>query len=102
MATYSELAGIAQNAGFPALRDKVMVSCVVKAVALMELSTPSAAQIAWAKMAIDSPAAAADGVIWYVIGANESATLAQILSASDAAVQANVNAAADVIIGASA
>ena len=42
-----------------------------------------------------SPRAAADEVMWSVIMANKDFTVAQILGASDTAIQANVDAVVD-------
>ncbi len=98
MATYTELANIQNASGFGDLRDKIIAACAIKAVALLDGTTPTAAQIAWAEAALLNPPKAATDVMWYVIAKNAGATLAQILAANDAAVQANVNAAVDVIV----
>lgn len=98
MATYTDLADIQENASYGALVQKIRVAAVIKAVALLDAATPTSAEVAWALSALDSPASAAESVSWYVIGANNSATVAQIVGASDAAVQTNVNAAVDKIV----
>ena len=98
MATYAELAVIASDASFGAFQSKVRVACAVKAQALLTAATPTPAGIAWALTTLRSPATAAEPVLWYVIAANSGATIAQILGATDAAVQANVNTAVDAIV----
>ena len=98
MATYTELATITGNAGFGVFQDKIRVAVVIKAVALLDAATPTAAQVAWAQTALAEPAATANTVLWYVVGANDSASLAAIVGASDSAVQTNVNAAVDKIV----
>ncbi len=98
MATYTELAQIAADESFGSLVEKVRVACVIKAVALLDLATPTASQVTWATDALNNPSAAASSIIWYVIGANSGANQAQILNATDNAVQANVDAAVDKIV----
>lgn len=97
MATYIELANIQSAAGWSDFLNKVRVAAVLKAVALLDSATPTAAQVAWAKSTLASPNQGGDDVVWYVIGANAGVALSSILAASDTAVQNNVNAAVDVI-----
>lgn len=98
MATYSELAVIAQDAGFGEFVQKVRVAVVVKAVAFLGAATPTPAEIEWSVAALDEPGRAAHSVTWYVIAANSGAAVAQILGATDTAIQSNVNAAIDKIV----
>ena len=99
MATYSELAGLQSESGFNDFREKVAVACVIKAQSLLDLSTPTANQVDWAKATLSRPANAADSVLWYIVAANSSATVAQILAATDNAIQTNINSAVDAITG---
>lgn len=92
MATYTELFELRSNSG---LRNKVAVACAVKAQALIDGPSPTAAQLAWAQAAIRDPIAVADSLLNYVLAANKSATVAQITGATDAAIQTNVSAAVD-------
>jgi len=100
MATYGELASIREQSGWAEFQNKVRVAAAIKAVAIFETTTPAPTQAAidWATAAIRSPSVGGDSVLWYVIGANDTATLAQILSASDTAIQDNVNEAVGVIV----
>ena len=99
MATYAELANISDDPGFSGLKEKLNVAVVIKATALLDGATPTAAQIAWAQSALSSPVSAANDIQWYVIAANDSASIAAIVGASDSAVQNNVGAAVDAIVG---
>lgn len=95
MATYQELFDLRSNSD---LRNKVAVACVKKAQALLGLPTPTADQVAWASSTLASPIAQADKIFAYVLAANSAATVAQITSATDAAIQTNVDTAADALI----
>lgn len=98
MAIYTELAGIAGETGFGDLQSKLRVAVVIKAVSILDQAVPTAPQVTWARAALTRPETVANDVLWYVIGANATATIAQILAATDSAVQANVNAAVDKIV----
>jgi len=95
MATYLELHALRADSN---LQDKVSVAVVKKAQALLDGGTPTAAQIAWAKEAIDSPKAKADALLNYVLAANSGASVAAIMGATDATIQGNVDDAADALI----
>lgn len=95
MATYQELFDLRSNSG---LRNKVAVACVKKAQALLELTPPTADQVAWASSTLANPIAQADKIFAYVLAANSSFTVAQIQGAADTAIQTNVDAAADALI----
>lgn len=94
MATYQELFDLRSNSD---LRNKVAVACVKKAQALLD-GTPTTDQVAWASSTLASPIAQADKIFAYVLAANSAATVAQITSATDAAIQTNVDTAADALI----
>ncbi len=95
MATYEELYSLTNNSE---LRNKIEVAVAVKAQGLIDGQTPTAAEIAWASGAIDSPRSMAESLLVYVLAANKDATLPAILSASDSAIQGNVDAAVDTLI----
>lgn len=95
MATYTELFNLRSSSD---LRNKIAVAAVVKAQAIIDLASPTAGQIQWAEQAIADPVSKADALMHYVIAANKTATVAQILSASDATIQTNVDAAVNKII----
>ena len=54
----------------------------------------------WAKQSVAEPLKASNDIVYYVVSSNSSATLAQIYSASDVAIQNNVDAAIDSVYGA--
>ena len=100
MATYTELATVYRADEWTGLIEKIRVACAIKATAVIDSVTPAAAMLTWAENAIKSPNKAGDDIAFYVVSANASATLAQIYSATDSAVQDNVNAAIDALYGA--
>jgi len=99
MATYTELAAITNDSGWSGLMEKIQVAIVIKAVAIIDSTTPAASLLEWAKSAVANPGSAAQSIAYYVVGANSTATLSQITGASDTAVQNNVNDAVDALYG---
>lgn len=96
MATYLELLGAQGN---DTLRQKVMVACFVAAEAIRTEAGGTvnhANRLIWAKSVFIDPERAGNSMVWAVLAQNQSQTLANILAASDAAVQTAVNAAVDV------
>lgn len=96
MATYAELFDLRSN---NSLRNKVAVAITKKAQSLLDQASPSANQVAWANSAIYNPIAMADKIFSYVLAANSGLTTTQIGNATDTAIQNNVDAAADKLIG---
>jgi hypothetical protein len=93
MATYDELATIANNSG-GVLLTKIMVAGQMAAGAIVAESTGTAnhaARVVWARSAFADPAAAARALIWPVLYLNKDFTKAQIEGAADTAVQTAVN-----------
>ena len=96
MATYEELYTLR---GSSSLRNKIAVAVVIAAEEKLS-GTPTAAEASWARGVISSPNAWAKSVLNLVLAANKDASSAGILSATDAAIQANVDAiVAGIIIG---
>ena len=95
MATYAELYELRSDSS---LRNRVAMAVAVKAQALIDGNSPTAAQIAWASAAISNPTSKADMLMNYVLAANKDASVGQISSASDAAIQSNVDAAVDALV----
>lgn len=93
MATLTEIATIQSEAGWNSFLDKIRGAVIVKSAGVIDEATPNAGQLEWATNAIQAPSAAAQGLVGYVVGTNNTATPTQILSASDNAVQTNVDAA---------
>lgn len=90
MATYAELKSL-QGTG--PLSDLVEVAVWVKAAAIIEEASPSAERLAWAESVLASSAAESAKLVPYLLAAKRDLTSGQILAASDAAVQAAVDAA---------
>ena len=100
MATYEELAGLRDDeAQWGPFLQKVRVATAIKATSVIQSATPGATILEWAKNAIQNPVPAGNAIVWYVVGANSSATVAQIYGASDDQIQTNVDAAVDAIYG---
>lgn len=95
MATYTELFGFYGTPDFDDLRNKVKVALIVKAADIVELPSPTSAQIEWAKSAIASPGILATQVINYVLAVNNQLDISTIIGASDTAIQNNVDSAVD-------
>lgn len=95
MATYSELYDIR---GDSSLRNKIRVAITKKAQTLIDLASPTQAQLKWALVALSGPEAEAEKIFGYVLSANSSATVANIQNATDAAIQANVSSAVDKLL----
>jgi len=95
MATYLELFILKSDSD---LQDKVSTAIVKKAQALLDGATPSAAEVTWATEALDAPLSKRESALNYVLAANSALTVSAIQSATDVAIQTNVDTAVDVII----
>lgn len=101
MATYTELFDLFDNS---VLRNKVTVAVGVAADIIRNDQdtgdpwdgTNHANRLVWAAQAYSSPVVMAKRMLWFVIIANRDLTAEQILGASDAAIQSNVNAVVDL------
>lgn len=96
MATYAEILTASEN---DALRNKVRVACVIAAETVRtEVGTTNnhADRLIWAKSVYISPESVTQRMLWAVLAQNQAQTLANIIGASDAAVQTAVNAGVDV------
>ena len=99
MAAYLELYGLKNDSD---LQDRVAVAVIISAQTISEDASPptnQAARLAWAAEAMVNPKATAVPMLWAVLAANNDKTTAQILAATDAAIQANVDAAVDLFAG---
>jgi hypothetical protein len=99
MAAYTALVPLAQN---DTLKLQVKMAVAVTAFTITGESTGTtnhAARVVWAKQALANPDSAVEQVMWYVLAANNAATVGQITTATDAAVQANVDAAVNGLFG---
>ena len=100
MATLLELSSLATEdpAKWEQLIKKVESATGIKAVALAASATPTDTQIQWVKDYLANPRGQADAIVNYVVAANDTATTTQILDASDATIQTNVDTAVDELI----
>ena len=91
MATYEELYGLRSDS---ALKNRVTVACIISAEGIMseDGGTPNHAnRLIWAATVFASPSQEADRMYWAVLAANQGASVAQIQSATDSAIQTNVD-----------
>lgn len=97
MATYEELDQLPDDPNWGPLYAKIRFAVTVKAQDYLDGVSPTQQQVDYAKNALANPDSAAQSVQWYVLAANKGATTAQILAATDTAVQTNVDAAIDAV-----
>lgn len=91
MATYTELHSLRNDS---ALRNRVMVACIVSAEAIMveDGGTPNNAnRRIWAASVFASPIAEANRMYMAVLAANKDLAISAIQGASDAQIQTNVD-----------
>lgn len=99
MATYMELFGAKGNSD---LQDKVAVAVTIAAETIRTDGSPpgnQAQRLLWAAGAMRDPVGEAKRMLWAVLATNKDATLSQILAASDAMIQEQVDAAVDLFAG---
>lgn len=99
MATYLEIYNIQVDAGWNDFLSKVRIASAKKAAAIIDSTTPGATALEWAKGAIKNPTQAGNDLVTYIVAVNSTATTTQILSATDNAIQTNIDAAVDAIYG---
>ncbi len=100
MAAYDELYSLNNSA----LKNRVTVACMIAAEAIMaeEVSIDNHAnRLLWAKAVFARPATEAERMFWAVLAANAGFDVGSIESASDAAIQNNVDAHVDLFAGGS-
>lgn len=96
MATYTELFGLHNNSE---LRNKVVVACIVAAESIRNEADTTANhtnRLIWAAGVFANPMGEANRMYWALLAGNKDATIQQIQDASDAAIQAKVEAAVDL------
>lgn len=94
MATYSELYDLFSNSD---LVNKTAVAVIKKAQAILDEASPTVAEVDWAKEALLNPYGKGEELLRYVLASNSASTVAQILAATDATIQTNVDTAVDKI-----
>ena len=100
MATYQELHALRGAATTEPLKQKIAVAIAVKANAIAKMQTPTAGQKAWAVSALADPNKDVGLVLNYILAEYNTQNASVITGASDANVQAAVNAAVDTLLGA--
>lgn len=92
MATLSELNDlISGNTDDQGLRAKVKAGAIIRAADVYSEASPSQARLDWASATLANPESSLDVLFNAVIGLNDDATIAQITSASDAAIETNID-----------
>lgn len=96
MATYAELYDLA---GSSPLLNRIAVACVIQANVIRTEAPPSnsALRQKWAREVLADPPGKARQMLWAALAANAASTVAQINSASDAALLTAVAAAVDLV-----
>lgn len=96
MATYNELRQLFSHGD---LHNRVEVACIVAAEAIRgesDVTENHANRLKWAQNAFNNPRDVADKILMSVLAANKAATVAGITGASDAVLQAAVDAAVNL------
>lgn len=97
MATYLELAEITEENGWGDFFSKTVTATQVKAAAIIDSTSPSSVALDWAKECLKTPRQSALDLVAYVIVSNNGISIAQILGASDGAIQSNIDSAVDAL-----
>ena len=98
MATYQELHDLTHSA---ALLNRVMTAVAVAAEEIRSeapSTTDHVARVRWAQQALRNVDGTARGLMWIVMAQNRQFTVTQIEGASDAALQAAVNGAIQLLL----
>ena len=91
MATYDELYDLRTDS---VLKNRVTTACIIAAETVRGEdggTANHANRLLWAKAVFAGPAGEANRMFMAILAANESATVANIQSATDAAIQGNVD-----------
>lgn len=99
MATYQELHALRGAASTEPLKQKIAVAIAIKANTIAKLASPTVAQKAWAVSALADPGKDMGTVLNYILAEYNAQATNAITGASDANVQAAVNAAVDTLLG---
>ena len=100
MATYLELYTASGASALVNLQQQIVVAIAIKANTIAHSTTPTTSQKAWAMAALQSPKNYLQTVLNYILAEYNTSTIAVISEATDAQVQAAVNAAVDTLLGA--
>ena len=100
MATLLEIATINEEPLYGELLQKISAAVWKKAQVIADDAAATQAEQDWAIAALANTVESVKSIIPYVLSANDTATVAQILAASDASIQTNVDAAVEGLFGA--
>ena len=98
MATYLELFDLGTNADNNDLLNRTIVAVTKKAQTPLDGATPTTNEVTWAAGVLSSPRSKAQELLYYILAANSASSTAQILAATDATLQTNIDSAADALI----
>ena len=88
MASLQELRDLENDSD---LQDKVWSATLIAATDLLASATPTDADRSWASFVLNDPLPEGRKCLRFILAENASSSVAQILGASDAQIQANVN-----------
>lgn len=91
MATYQEIRQVLSNVSNDGLKAQVEVATLVAAQALLSDESATAAQLKWSASVLSNPVGEGRKALMSVIAANKGVTIEQMQSASDAAIQTQVD-----------
>jgi len=100
MATYTELHALRGASTTEPLKQKIAVAIAIKANAIAKMQAPTAEQKAWAVSTLSAPEKDVGTMLNYILAEYNAQATNAITGASDANVQAAVNAAVDTLLGA--
>ena len=96
MATYQEIFNLASD---KVLQDRVTTATVKAAQGILSTTpTPAADRVNWASSVVQSPVRVGKEVLRLVLAANDGLSVAAIQSASDSAIQSNVDDVVDSLV----
>lgn len=100
MASYIELYAASGGGQMVTLRQQICVAISIKALAVSQNGTATAAQKAWAINALDDPVKYQDSILRFILAQFSAQSIATISSATDTQVQTAVNSAVETLLGA--
>lgn len=95
MPTLAEIPTILENS---VMQNKVTAALVVKCAIIIDNGSATTTQKEWAQETLASPGQMATIVWRYMIGTNDTATITEITTATDATIQTEVNSAVDALV----
>lgn len=100
MATYAELYALKTGTGINDLRTRIRMAVSIKANAVAKDGAATAPAKEWARNALGNPEASEATLLNYILAEYNAQTTSVIVNATDAQVQAAVDAAVSALLGA--